>query len=333
MWKRLAIPILLMVASGLAQQSPSNIASLVTHAQSGSGDSLGRPFYRYAYYLFLSQAPRGCEDCYIPLLITTEPLEKIAHAKGNATGVWIITYERDSIWQFDGTVELKPESIDAQARKVAGKGRQYRYQEAPAAEVVKLLRQPLGTIPISRPFLVNIVPPGASIDELLADFQTIVRVRERWSGPVSGQKDGGTTQPSFTSLLTVLSSGQADFDIAEGCFDRSRWDCPAAESHKTLHYQMSAAEISELETLLQRNEVKQASDFMNAVPISNDYEIQIPRPDSVQNIEVLAWMPDHVEVRQHPALLHLICAAKEIEHRASSNREIPSWCNALPPLQ
>jgi hypothetical protein len=37
--------------------------------------------FRHAYYLFLSGAPAGCEDCYIPLLITTESIEEMTRGK------------------------------------------------------------------------------------------------------------------------------------------------------------------------------------------------------------------------------------------------------------
>src|SRR5579863_5652199 len=33
-----------------------------------------QPIYRHAYYLFLAGNARGCEECYVPLLITVEPL-------------------------------------------------------------------------------------------------------------------------------------------------------------------------------------------------------------------------------------------------------------------
>lgn len=47
--------------------------------------------YRHAYYLFLVGTPNGCEDCYVPLLITREPLEQIARASGETRCVLLIT--------------------------------------------------------------------------------------------------------------------------------------------------------------------------------------------------------------------------------------------------
>ena len=72
---------------------------------------------------------------------------------------------------------------------------------------------------------------------------------------------------------------------------------------------------------------------MNAAPIPHDYEIEIARAEGVQGIQVLAFMPTHIELKQHPALLHLVCEAREIERLASSNQEMPGWCENLPPLQ
>jgi len=36
---------------------------------------------RHAYYLFLADAPQGCEDCYVPLLVARRTLEEVAATK------------------------------------------------------------------------------------------------------------------------------------------------------------------------------------------------------------------------------------------------------------
>ena len=77
-----------------------------------------REDYSHAYYLFLAGVPKGCEDCYVPLLITKEPLERLTNTKGNAACVLIITYERDSIWHDDGFVSVLPSDIEAGPRTV-----------------------------------------------------------------------------------------------------------------------------------------------------------------------------------------------------------------------
>jgi hypothetical protein len=130
-----------------------------------------RPIYRHAYYLFLADTPRGCEDCYVPLLITTEPLEQVARAKGSEACVVIITYERDSIWHDDGIVSLEPRDIEAASRIVHLGDRKYRYQEISSAEVLKLLENPMGTISISRPMLPNAGSPGPTLEDLILAFR------------------------------------------------------------------------------------------------------------------------------------------------------------------
>jgi hypothetical protein len=127
--------------------------------------------YSHAYYLFLAGVPKGCEDCYVPLLITKEPLERLTNTKGNAACVLIITYERDSIWHDDGFVSVLPGDIEAGPRTVRLNARKYRYQEISSREVVKLLQNPMGTIPISRPILQNATSPGPSLQELISAFK------------------------------------------------------------------------------------------------------------------------------------------------------------------
>jgi hypothetical protein len=300
------------------------------------GDPIGRPFYRYGYYLFLADPTHGCEACYVPLLITSEPLEQIARSQTKVQGVWIITYERDSIWQMDGTVDLVSGTIEAPARKVRVKGRNYRYQQAPAADVLKLLQHPVGTLPISRPFIVNTIAPGGSLEELISNFRTLLRVRERSGGPGAFVKEGAETKKAdsnFTSILTVLDDGNVEYRVVSDCFDRSRWSCPPSALEKVFHYALTTQQFAEFRNLLERQEIREVADFLNAAPISNDYDIEIPRPEGVQRVQILAWMPNHLELEQHPALIYLVCKAKEIEHRASGTQEMPDWCKALPPLK
>ena len=53
------------------------LALAVLHAQSRSDV----PAQAHGYYLFLAQAPSGCEDCYIPLLVTQTRVEDLAREK------------------------------------------------------------------------------------------------------------------------------------------------------------------------------------------------------------------------------------------------------------
>jgi hypothetical protein len=124
-----------------------------TASSSAAGEGLA---YRHAYYLFLSGTPVGCEDCYVPLLITTESLEQIAQGRAKVACALITTYERDSIWHNEGFLSVAPTDIEKPPRILHLRGRRYRYQEISSAEALRLLQNPLGTIPISRPQL----PPG-----------------------------------------------------------------------------------------------------------------------------------------------------------------------------
>jgi hypothetical protein len=130
--------------------------------------------YRHAYYLFLASAPVGCEPCYVPLLLTHDPLQETAKQTDPSLGVFIVTYERDSIWEFRGEALLAPSAIDAATRALRANGRSYRYQEISPQEVVNLLEHPFGTVPISRTMLQQKSVPGASTSELIADFRLLL---------------------------------------------------------------------------------------------------------------------------------------------------------------
>ncbi len=106
----------------------SSIISGVSGATSPSAGS-ERLTYRHAYYLFLSGPPVGCEECYVPLLITTESLEQIAQNKTKAECALITTYERDSIWHNEGLVSVGPTDVEKPPRILHLRGRRYRYQE------------------------------------------------------------------------------------------------------------------------------------------------------------------------------------------------------------
>ena len=122
----------------------------------------------HAYYLFLVGAPQGCEDCYVPLLVTRQALEEVASSGGDSASVLITTYERDSIWKVERSVPLAAADVSATERMVRLRGRRYRWQEITPAEVLRLLEKPEGTIPIHR--LVP-VPDRKSLEDLIAAFR------------------------------------------------------------------------------------------------------------------------------------------------------------------
>jgi len=131
------------------------------------------PSYRHGYYLFLAGTPNGCEDCYVPLVLTRKSIEDL---KKNPTAddcVLLTTFERDSIWHYDGLVRIGQSEINEAERKVRISNKTYRYQEIGASEVLSLLENPLGKIPISRPYLAGKLPAGPELKQLIADFKTL----------------------------------------------------------------------------------------------------------------------------------------------------------------
>jgi len=126
--------------------------------------------YTNAYYLFLAEPSRGCEDCYIPLLFTLRALEAVVEGQPIADCILLVTYERDSIW----TVQNSPLTIDLKAvskpeRKISINQRTYRYQAVTKEEVLALLRKPGGTVPLSRPFFETHYDPKV-LQRLISNF-------------------------------------------------------------------------------------------------------------------------------------------------------------------
>ena len=130
-----------------------------------------KPAYRHAYYLFFAGTRPGCEDCYIPLLLTPDSLDQIATRRVEEPCVLIITYERDSIWHDDGIVSVTATDIEKSPRKIRVRDQEYRYQEVSSSEVLKLLENPMGTIPISRPLMPGAARPGPTRDDLISNFR------------------------------------------------------------------------------------------------------------------------------------------------------------------
>ena len=71
----------------------------------------------------------------------------------------------------DGIVPLAPSDIEATPRVIHPRGRKCRYQEIAPTEVVKLLQNPMGTIPISRPYLPDPAPPTPTLEDLISGFR------------------------------------------------------------------------------------------------------------------------------------------------------------------
>jgi hypothetical protein len=136
----------------------------------------GRVAYKHAYYLFLSGVPDACEACYVPLLVSQHSLEEIAQGGEAQHCVFVYTYERNSIWEIRGAMPVDAGAIETQPRIIRVNGKSYRYQEISPSDVLELLEKPRGTIPISRPLIIDKMVPGASPSELIADFHALLRV-------------------------------------------------------------------------------------------------------------------------------------------------------------
>lgn len=122
----------------------------------------------HAYYLFVAGATPGCEDCYVPLLVSRESLEEIAASGRERAVVLVTTYERDSIWKVERDVSLAGADVSAAERTLRLRDRRYRYQEIGPAEVLRLLEKPEGRIPISR---ILAIPSRESLSDLIAAFR------------------------------------------------------------------------------------------------------------------------------------------------------------------
>jgi hypothetical protein len=129
--------------------------------------------YRHGYYLFLAGIPNGCEDCYVPLLLSRKSIEELKDSPIADDCVLITTYERDSIWHYEGLLRIAQNEINGTERKVRILSKTYRYQEIGKTEVLRLLQNPLGKIAISRPYLPNKFPPGPELQQLIADFRAL----------------------------------------------------------------------------------------------------------------------------------------------------------------
>jgi hypothetical protein len=146
--------------------------------------------------------------------------------------------------------------------------------------------------------------------------------------------------PISYSELTVFDSGEVVYQTSAvaPCLGQAvdppwglRWDAPSGAT-SVFRYRLSSLELTQLKTFLDRADVKGIGSFMNAGPGVGDFKIAIARPAGLQNVDVLSLMPDHVQLVKYPALIHLICMAKEMGRIASNSGELPGWCSDAKPL-
>jgi hypothetical protein len=133
------------------------------------------------------------------------------------------------------------------------------------------------------------------------------------------------------SELTVFSDGQVqkvNWSVPP-CSDpasASEWKAPVGSNAR--RFVLPQGALEQLQSFLDRPEVRDLRDFMNAGFGVGDYDIEIHRASGVQKIPVLSLMPSHYSLKQNPTLLRVICRAKEI-----GGDEQPPWCADLNPTQ
>jgi len=110
-----------------------------------------------------------------------------------------------------------------------------------------------------------------------------------------------------------------------------RWAAPSG-TPAVFRYRLSAMEFEQFKALLDRADVQGIDSFMNAGPGVGDFKLAITRPAGTQNIDVLSLSPNHMQLVKDPALLHVICKAKEMARISSKSGELPDWCRNVRPL-
>jgi hypothetical protein len=142
------------------------------------------------------------------------------------------------------------------------------------------------------------------------------------------------------SEVTVFDSREVVYRISTEvpCLDQPgdpplslRWEA-ANGTPAVFRYRLSAMEFEQFKALLDRADVQGIDSFMNAGPGVGDFKLAITRPAGTQNIDVLSLSPNHIQLVKDPALLHVICKAKEMARISSKSGELPDWCRNVRPL-
>jgi hypothetical protein len=156
----------------------------------------------------------------------------------------------------------------------------------------------------------------------------IVRERTQQAATATVNCEGKLAVSVSFSTITFFDNGeviQLGWTVP-ACSDPAQargWTPPAGT--RVRRSKLQAGERDSLQRFLDLPEVKALSDFMNAGPGVGDYQIEIPRAPGTQKISVLSLMPEHDQLRRDPALLRVICKAKEM-----GSAEIPRWCPTSP---
>jgi len=143
------------------------------------------------------------------------------------------------------------------------------------------------------------------------------------------------------SEVTVFDSREVVYQISTevSCLGQQigdpplalRWAAPGGGA-AVFRYRLSELEFEQFKVFLDRADVQAIQSFMNAGPGVGDFKVAIARPDGTQNIDVVSLSPNHFQLINDPALVHVICKAKEIARMSSSSGELPDWCKNVRPL-
>ena len=155
-------------------------------------------------------------------------------------------------------------------------------------------------------------------------------VRERLENWAKGSCPAGTlgVELSYSELI-VFDDGKAtqvSWEVPACSYPTRAWEWTPPASSKMRRFSLPTSDIDRLRKLLDSPNVKGLTMFLNAGPGVGDYEIEIARASGVQKIPVVSLPPDHYELRRDPALLHVICRAKEL-----AGGERPRWCPVSDP--
>lgn len=150
-------------------------------------------------------------------------------------------------------------------------------------------------------------------------------LRERTQRPAGNVHCEGKLAASLRfSAITFFDNGEVT-QLAwtvPACSDPAQawhWTPPAGT--RVRRSKLTSGDRDGLQGFLDLPGVKALTDFMNAGPGVGDYQIEIRRGPEIQKISVLSLMPEHDQLRDNPALLSVICRAKEL-----GAGERPGWC-------
>lgn len=140
--------VVLLAAAGIGGEQSSGLVTPIELTPSVD---------RYqAYWLMVPD--KGERTQYQRVLVTRRPVEKLAGF--NSTGfnsllldniaMTFQTYQRDSLWSHPFQCVQQFGAVDATAKTVIVDGTTYLYESCQLEVVVRLLKNPLGTIPLHR---------------------------------------------------------------------------------------------------------------------------------------------------------------------------------------